>query len=283
MIELTAREQVPPPSPKTVAMGVDRARALMVHVIRNERVCRSKIGFGPGLLQSLHKQVLFYYPGWAGQLRVDDQTRVGGRVPAKAEELPDKTYLFERWLEREVDTLREDPEDLQGALRVASAAHYGLVADLHPFDDGNGRVARIVMNGILMTESREARAYNKFIIPVPILRDQINEQELGRMLMEGREPKTIPYLQALRDVDNTWLLNPLEIHIAGRWVQSMDRFLDEVRVKMSRRSWRKLLTNADLSIVDKMEDRKLKLERFIAEHMNGRMDVDRVPNYFTTS
>lgn len=282
MTEVVDRENRPVVSPRTVAMGVDRARALMIRVIRNEKVGARRLGFGPGVLQALHRQVLFYFPGWAGQFRADDDTRVGGKIPTRAVDLGDKVYLFERWLGREVSRLSSNPEDLYGALRVASAAHYGLVAELHPFNDGNGRVARVLMNGILMTEAREARFYGRYILPVPILRDQIDEDEVSRMLMEGKEPRMIPYLRAIKEVNDRWVLNPFEVLIASRWIQSMETFLRMARQKVNSRNWKKFLTPADLSVVEKMEEREVRLKQFIDANTKGVYHSDVVPDYFVS-
>lgn len=280
--ELTSVQEYPLPSQKTIAMGVDRARAFVTHIVKNEKVKGDKKDIGVGILKELHSKVLFYYPGWAGQFRVDDDTRVGGVIPVEASKLKDKVYLFERWLGDQVSHMREDPEDLYGALRIAAAAHVITVAELHPFDDGNGRVARVLMNGILMSETREARFYNKFIVPVPLLRDRIDEEQIGRALVEGREPKLIPYLQALTDVDKTWTLNPFEVHIATKWIESMAGFLSDVRPAGGRtryQKWHKSLSDADRKIIEKMEERSARLAQFIAENESGKYPRDPVPDY----
>jgi len=49
-----------------------------------------------------------------------------------------------------VEWLRSNPEKL-GIIELAAKAHYEI-ARIHPFVDGNGRVARLVMNIVLMKE-----------------------------------------------------------------------------------------------------------------------------------
>jgi Fic family protein len=81
-------------------------------------------------------------------------------VPPPAAELPAVMRNF-------VDGLNESRE-LVHPVRLAAFAHRKL-ADIHPFTDGNGRTARLLMNLILVN-----RGYQIAIIP-PILRiDYIN-------------------------------------------------------------------------------------------------------------
>ncbi len=73
----------------------------------------------------------------------DSEVRISGSdwVPPTAEELPDRMKKFFQWYNNHKNRLH--PVEL-GAL-----AHVKLV-QIHPFTDGNGRVARVVMNWILL-------------------------------------------------------------------------------------------------------------------------------------
>ncbi len=73
----------------------------------------------------------------------DSEVRISGSdwVPPPAEELPDRMKKFFQWYNNHKNRLH--PVEL-GAL-----AHVKLV-QIHPFTDGNGRVARVVMNWILL-------------------------------------------------------------------------------------------------------------------------------------
>ncbi len=282
-IELfSAPETLPPVSHVTIGMGADKARAYLEHLLRNEKAKGEKKAFGPGILKALHRQVLFYYPNLAGHFRPDDDIRIAGRKPVPATELEDKVYLFERWLEDEVDQLRQDPEDLAGAIRVATAAHYGVVADLHPFPDGNGRVARVLMNGILMLNTLEGKFYGRYILPVPILRERIDVEELKKVLISGKEPKLTPYLKVLEDINNTWTLNLFEIFIAGKWIQSIDGFLNESRLKYESGGNGKKngLGKNEHGIIEKMKERRGRLQQFVETGMEGKLSQDRVPDFF---
>lgn len=283
---LPAVEQLPEPSVQTVGMGRDRAQSYILHLIRNEKINGEKKKIGLGILKALHRQVLFFFPGWAGQYRANDDIRVGGkeRKLVKARDLDDKVYLFESWLEREVDQLREKPENLYGALKTAAAAHYCITGELHPFDEGNGRVARTLVNGLLMMNTREGLFHGFYILPVPLLRDQIDVSKLEKMLLQGREPKLSPYLQALEEVGETWQLNPLEVYFASRWIDSIAGFLDGLERKYRKtkgdKAWKQRLNDMERKLVDKVIERRRRLFEFIEDNRAGRYPADPVPDFF---
>lgn len=80
----------------------------------------------------------------AGQYR-RRPVRIAGssHQPAEAWEVPHLMDSWEKWLSESGQTLH--------AIERAALAHYRLVA-IHPFLDGNGRTARLVMNLLLMRE-----------------------------------------------------------------------------------------------------------------------------------
>lgn len=262
---------------RTIALGTDQAGVYITHLIKNEKVEGRKSNFGPGLLQTLHKKVLFYLPRIAGELRLDDDTRVGGRRVARVADLRDLVYLFERWLEQNIEILKNDQENLKGALKLAAAAHYGIV-DMHPFDEGNGRLARVLMNGILMLNAKEV-AYGIYIRPVPLVRERIDTRLLQEALETGREPKLTPYLQAIETVNKTQTLNPLEVYIASKWVQSIDRFMADYKIRIPQKRDKQKSNKSEQAIVDKIIQRRERLKRFIAEDLAGRRSKDKVPDY----
>uniref|UniRef100_A0A7E4VR13 protein adenylyltransferase n=1 Tax=Panagrellus redivivus TaxID=6233 RepID=A0A7E4VR13_PANRE len=91
---------------------------------------------------SIHKRVLgFVDPDSAGVIR-RTQVFVGSFTPVAPEYVNSELLEFVEWLNDE-ETLRIDPVEL------AALAHYKLVF-IHPFVDGNGRTARLLMNFILM-------------------------------------------------------------------------------------------------------------------------------------
>ncbi|XP_013391494.1 adenosine monophosphate-protein transferase FICD homolog [Lingula anatina] len=101
----------------------------------------------------IHKRVLgFVDPVEAGHIR-STQVYVGHYIPPAASDVSGLMEEFTEWLNSDV-SMRMHPVEL-GAL-----AHYKLVL-IHPFYDGNGRTARLLMNLILMHAG-----YPPIIIPV---------------------------------------------------------------------------------------------------------------------
>ena len=90
----------------------------------------------------IHQRVLGHaHPLEAGKYRVT-QVFVSDHVPPPPSEIDGFMNEFNEWL------LSRDPEILH-PIEFAALAHYKLVY-IHPFTDGNGRTARLLMNTILM-------------------------------------------------------------------------------------------------------------------------------------
>ncbi|XP_069684441.1 protein adenylyltransferase Fic isoform X2 [Periplaneta americana] len=90
----------------------------------------------------IHKRVMgFVDPLESGTFR-RTQVYVGGHIPPGPLEITILMEEFENWLSSE-HAMRLHP------IRYAALAHYKLV-HIHPFTDGNGRTARLLMNTILM-------------------------------------------------------------------------------------------------------------------------------------
>ncbi|VDN02542.1 unnamed protein product [Thelazia callipaeda] len=102
---------------------------------------------------SIHHRVLgFVDPDAAGVFR-KTQVYVGSFTPVSADLVPREMDEMVKWLNSE-DSLLLDP------VERAAIAHYKLVS-IHPFIDGNGRTARLLMNLILMQSG-----FPPVIIPV---------------------------------------------------------------------------------------------------------------------
>ncbi|XP_022184729.2 protein adenylyltransferase Fic [Nilaparvata lugens] len=90
----------------------------------------------------IHKRVLgFVDPMESGVFR-RTQVFVGGHVPPRPQRISPLMAEFADWL-NSAAALRLHP------VRYAALAHYKLV-HIHPFNDGNGRTSRLLMNMILM-------------------------------------------------------------------------------------------------------------------------------------
>lgn len=91
---------------------------------------------------AIHHRVLGHVnPIDAGHVRTS-QVFIGGHVPPPSTEIEDLMDEFVEWLNSEEALLLHPVE-------FAALAHYKLVY-IHPFLDGNGRTARLLMNLILM-------------------------------------------------------------------------------------------------------------------------------------
>ncbi|MFA0961038.1 Fic family protein [Roseivirga sp. BDSF3-8] len=108
---------------------------------------------------------------------------------ASPEETPAEMHDLINWY-------REEDENEEGvnAILLAAEFHYKFIR-IHPFDDGNGRVARIVMNFILM----------KYGYPPVIIKTEDKEN----------------YFAALRQAD-AGMIEPFIAYIAQNLVHSLD-------------------------------------------------------------
>ena len=68
---------------------------------------------------------------------------------------------FAEWLARTGDAIRQEIPDALHPVERAAHAHFWLV-DIHPFVDGNGRAARLLMNLLLLQAS----------FPIAIIRNE---------------------------------------------------------------------------------------------------------------
>ncbi len=230
-------------SKSQIVWGGKRAAAFVREVVAGKAVDGVKYDFGRDLILAIHARVALP-PGQTSFLRETNSTLLIGEPVLRAEEVRDKFYLYSRWLKDSVDKLKENPEDIRLALGVAAAAHYGLTQPgLHPFDGGNGRTARALVNAILMSQTYELTAYNSAIPPVPILRDS----------HEGNH-----YIKSLTEVNNSKILNPFMVFLAEKWVQYLEGRLERSRIVAKKSKW-----VGDKALVEKLTSRKKKLLDFV--------------------
>lgn len=246
---------------RVVAEGTKRGVALIGEIAANRKAL-----FDEDSIKKLHKAVVYYLPGIAGQYRLGEDVRIGGHRLVSGRRLKDRMHLFGRWLRQETENLRDRPEDLLGALRLACEAHYGLVSpELHPFDDGNGRVARLLANGILMMNAHELVFYGIKILPIPLVRKS----------NKGRED---PYIRILEEINSTRVLNPLEVYMATLWFNNLTNLVEAYSVKVNGQNKK---SGGDKKLIEKFKNRGRILKEFIADQTNKNRvsEVHIVPDY----
>ncbi|KAK9873207.1 hypothetical protein WA026_021440 [Henosepilachna vigintioctopunctata] len=90
----------------------------------------------------IHRRAIGHVdPVKSGRFRTE-KVFIGKHIPPPPEEVPTLMEVYEQWLNS------EEAQNMH-PVRYAALAHYKLV-DIHPFNDGNGRTSRLVMNLILI-------------------------------------------------------------------------------------------------------------------------------------
>lgn len=247
--------------------GADLAFNFITDVVKGKKPGGTKYDFDEHLVTAINSRVLWYADEMKGLLRFpeDCSTEVNTNLAVSGWEARNRFPLYGRWLSESVSSLKDNIDDLLGALRVASEAHYGLVsADLHPFMGGNGRTARVLVNGILMIGTKELLEYGKAIPPVPIMRS--HKTEKGRI---------DPYVVALSEVDKQRRLNPLELFIAKRWIGTLEARADKIHEGVKRP-----VRLEDTELIRKFEWRRSLLQMFVSREEQGLNDGHLIPEYF---
>lgn len=143
------------------AVGHSEAYDFMYTLIKKKTIAEQDI-------KELHR--LFYYhidKEKAGNYRKVKAFITGSKYPlASPEELPE----LMKHLPAKLSRIRKQKHPVQ----FAAAAHKELVF-IHPFEDGNGRVSRLLMNTVLMQEG-----YVIAIIPPVIRQEYIASLEKAR-------------------------------------------------------------------------------------------------------
>ncbi len=129
----------------------------------------------PFQVRQIHKLVLSRIDDDAAGAYRTTQVRIAGaaHTPPEAWLVPQQMEDWGKWL--------NDNPDLH-PVELAALAHHRLVA-IHPFVDGNGRTARLVMNLLLMRQGYP---------PTVILRT--NRQQYYRVLAEADAGKPTPLI-----------------------------------------------------------------------------------------
>ena len=126
---------------------------------------------------------------YAGKLR-DVEVYISGSTykPPRPDKLQNLMLEFSKWLVDQQESKALHP------VRFAAQAHFKLV-DIHPFVDGNGRTARLLMNFILM----------KYGYPIAVFECESNKRQAYYSALElGHKDNFLPFeIMAAEYVDLT--------------------------------------------------------------------------------
>lgn len=157
-----------------------------------ESALKEKISLSEALVRELHRLVLkSTFPDEAGKYR-RGTVRIAGsrRVPPAASDVPD--------LVREMIKIHSAMKEAHPVERAA-CLHWRL-AWIHPFVDGNGRTARLLMNFSLMQDG----------YPPAVIRKEERERYLDALEVASAEGNLEPFVQLVAErVEET-----LELYLA---------------------------------------------------------------------
>lgn len=119
-------------------------RLILAEMSVVQKVWRTPL-WDPGVARRLHCLIFDKVHPWAGSWRRPGQVvLVGGSLGADPSWIPQEMEL----LERQCSLISGHISSNRGAL-IASAFHHARFERIHPFRDGNGRIGRILLSGML--------------------------------------------------------------------------------------------------------------------------------------
>jgi hypothetical protein len=249
---------------RRIAEGSVLAAQFVRRVALGKRVKGRKYDIGGEYVKAINERVAGGLD-WGGRMR-EENLGLDEFYTVSWHEVPTRFYLYSKWLEQQMESVTSHPDDVIVSLEAASAAHYGLTQpELHPFAFGNGRTARALVNGILMSCADELRIHKVAIMPVPILRSYDGDQDDR-------------YIRSLRAVRETRSLNPLMTFIAKKWSDNLGEIVAQIERELG-----KSRSPSDKSVTDILKRRKSNLDSFLGDTSeNGEKgyDVYPVPDYF---
>ncbi|GEC73163.1 Fic family protein [Flavobacterium flevense] len=184
---------------------------------------------------------------------------------ATPEETPSKMTDLINWYREKSEQKEVNP------IFLAAEFHYKFIR-IHPFDDGNGRTARILMNFILM----------KFDFPPVIIKteDKANYFAVLQLADAGNIEAFVEYI-----AQN--LIRSLEIMIAGangedieeeddldKEIALLEQRLSKTKIKYSYNKAEKLKELFNFSIINFIEKFKLKMLKFGKLYSDVNFDIE---------
>jgi Fic family protein len=144
-----------------------------------------------------------------GQYRKNEVAILGSDVQlARAEEIKSLMAEFSQ------DLIKQQKDNIKHPVELASEAHYKLVK-IHPFEDGNGRTSRLLMNAILIKNS------------YPVIIIELAERN--------------KYLTALNKTDKTQDLNYFNEFVYNKVLETLNNYIEKVNKVMDNKAIQKSL------------------------------------------
>ncbi len=170
-----------------------------------DELAKQKTFLGPVELLEMHRLIFIYsWPEIAGRFRNQDVEIVGTSfLPSHWTHIPALISQMLKALYFRLDRLEQG--DIQDIVELAAQAHYDL-AVIHPFRDGNGRVARLILNYV----------FRYFDLPYVIIPREQRER----------------YLDALEEANRGNIIPFIEL-VAEQYEHSLDRALNEIDKRAS--------------------------------------------------
>lgn len=208
---------------------VTEIKNLGTAILRLEEFVRDHVEMSEGVLRELHKLLLDGMDAYSpGEFRKDDVAIAGSTTPVPpAGDVPD--------LARQISKVVNESLDTAHPIVLAAWAHWA-VTRVHPFRDGNGRLARLTQDFVLL---------RRHYIPAPLF-------------AEDREGQYYDALQAADDGDTKSFVELLSKNI----LRIADRYLSAIKEISQKESWIESITRTATEKVRETEHRRfMKWER----------------------
>jgi Fic family protein len=183
--------------------------ALFLYGLAYENYKTGELTFNEALIRQTNKGIT----DGEGDYRKGDIVITGAKlIPPSGFYIRDWVRLYINWTVENLDKL--------DIVQLVSKQHV-LFESIHPFDDGNGRTGRVLLNYLLIS---------KGFTPVIIKGDDVGRKEYIKALEEAEEPlreilRSKPQRRKLEEAMDKMNSRRLEALIKDALIRSMDRVL----------------------------------------------------------
>lgn len=168
------------------------------------KFAKSKEKLNADIVYKLHK-IIFRksQPVIAGKLRNCEFKKLYNHTPPPHQKVPELMYLFGKNLEERIKQLNkvlkstQEQNEIIGIKKITECAAWAShqISYIHPFADGNGRTARLVLNLIL----------ERYNLPLIIISDKMREQYLRSLAQIDKNNDFEPLIRIIFQGINNYL------------------------------------------------------------------------------